>query len=211
MKNISYLAMAIAMSLLVACGHSKSKNDTAKLSVDDLGSGRYTVSIGDENSPSVGKYYGGSGNSRFVFVEGANGNVAKIYRRKESGEWTAVPNIIKDSDVNFINSTPVLDQGVGFKVLPSSFVTKTFLDKIVTLSIASNGKLTAEAGDCYISGEMSDGDIEELLEVRLTTENCNLPQVMDGVLIIDKDYQPAVFKLVAYDDQEVFDLMLYQE
>ncbi|WP_295873218.1 hypothetical protein [uncultured Zhongshania sp.] len=211
MKKIPYLILMLAVSVLVACNDKNQKNSAAKLNVDELESGRYTISVGEEEAPAIGKYYAGNGSSRFAFVEGSDGKVAQIYRRVENGEWTAVPNINTDTAVNIINSTPVLDQSVALAELPSSFVTKTSLDKVVKFSLGSNGNLTADAGDCNLVGDVSESDIEGLLAVSLTTANCDLPQAMDGVLVVDKDYQPAVFRLIASDDQEIVDLWVYQE
>jgi hypothetical protein len=211
MKNIFYFILVIAASFLVACDDNGGKSSTAKLTVDELESGRYTVSVGDENSPSIGKYYAGNGNSRFVFVEGVDGKVAQIYRRTQNGEWTAVPNSRDDTTIKLVNSTPVLDQNIGLAELPSGFVTKTSLDQVVKFALGSNGRLTAEAGDCHIVGTVSEGDIEGLLAVALTSENCDLPEEMDGVLVIDDDYQPAVFRLIASRGEEIMDLWIYQE
>ena len=155
MKKIPYLILMLAVSVLVACNDKNQKNSAAKLNVDELESGRYTISVGEEEAPAIGKYYAGNGSSRFAFVEGSDGKVAQIYRRVENGEWTAVPNINTDTAVNIINSTPVLDQSVALAELPSSFVTKTSLDKVVKFSLGSNGNLTADAGDCNLVGDLS--------------------------------------------------------
>ncbi|MBQ0759961.1 MAG: hypothetical protein KBT72_09920 [Zhongshania sp.] len=209
MKSLNCI-LGVSIFLLAACDDNNSRHQ-AELTVDELGAGRYSVSVGSEDAPSIGKYYADSGNNGFILLEGDDGKASQIYRRTESGSWSALPDITADTRVRFINSVPILGQGSALTSLPLSYVMKTPSGKVAKFTLGSNGHLTAGETDCQVSGDVSEGDLGNVFTVSLMTQNCDLSESSNGVLLIDNDYQPAVFRMILDADNAVLDLWAYEE
>jgi hypothetical protein len=68
----------------------------------------------------------------------------------------------------------------------------------------------AGASACKISGKLSQGVLPNTLALSLNTASCgSAPTSARGVLAVDSDFSPAVFRLLADDGSKLLDLLAY--
>ena len=75
----------------LALGLSGCGDDDPVVTVDDLDTGAYVVSVGDANAPTVGRYFAAADGSRLLVLEDATTRAQQSYRRAAGGSWVAVP------------------------------------------------------------------------------------------------------------------------
>ncbi len=178
--------------------------------MDDLPAGRYVVSLGDANAPTVGKYYAASDGSRLLVTADGTDRAQQLYRRSGTGSWVAVPAPAQDLTVTLLRSdalpaTATLDPAA----LAGRYVTQVAAGVVADFRIVASGGIVAGASACKLSGQLAAGLLPNTLKLNLATTGCGtaLPASATGVLVVDSDYAPAKFRLVGDGGNQLVDLL----
>ena len=203
------LAAALA---LTACGGDDGPS-TPRITVDDLSEGSHIVSVGDEASPTVGKYYAAADGTRLLVLSGTDDRATQIYRRAAGEDWRGVPAPGSAATVRLLRSsalpTPV---AVDAAALAGSYVTLLSGSTTARFSIRSDGAIVAGDSNCKLRGQLSSSPLPGALRASLTASDCgSFPASSSGTLVVDGDYQPARFRLVADDDKTPLDIWAHAE
>lgn len=208
--KISYAApLALAVILLAACSHDSERD---RVQVQDLAAGSYLVAVGNVDAPTVGRYYSGSDGSRLLALWDSDDHVNQIYRRNESEEWIAIPAESGKVEVTLLRSSPTTVANPDIASLAGRYSSLVSQDLLATYSIQANGDIVAGASACKLSGKLNPNTLPGTFKLQLSSINCgSLPASSTGVLTIDADDKPAVFRLTADDGAQVVDLLAFAE
>jgi hypothetical protein len=202
--------VALAPLLLTACG-SNADNAPA-VSVAELAAGAYEVSTGDGANPTAGKYYAGADGSRFLVLNNSGQQASAVYRRDGNGSWQMTPPATANTTLELLHSNPVPATTIELPALARSYTVRLAAGTAATFSVNASGDIVAGATGCKLSGKLAATTLPNALKASLTSAGCgDLPAQSDGFLIVDKDYAPAAFRLVASSGANVVDLWAYPE
>ncbi len=219
--NRTHLFAAVTTATLLALagcggggssgGSSKGETPAPAVSVAELSAGAYIVSLGSADDLSIGKYYADASGSRLLVVTDDDDRADALYRRQNSGsKWIAVPGPGADVTISFLQSTPIVVDAVDVADVAGSYQTRLPSGAAADFAIAANGDITAGSSSCKLSGKVEGGTLPGTLKLTLDAASCgSLPAKTTGVLIVDRDYAPAAFRLVGDDEKTVVDLWGY--
>lgn len=205
---------ALLPLLLSACGSS---NDAAvdtspTISVTDLAAGAYAVSSGDASSPTAGKYYAAADGSRLLVLNNSSDQASNVYRREGSGKWQVTPAVTADTTLTLLNSSAITASTPTVAALARSYTVRLASGAAAAFTISSSGDIVAGSTSCKLTGKLSTGTLPNTLKLSLAAASCgDLPAQSDGVLVVDSDFAPAVFRLVTYSGAALVDLWAYAE
>lgn len=211
---MKYFLLGLLALLLAACddGDDNNTQNTVKISVTQVSSGAYIVSVGDSDAPTVGKYYAGDDGSRLLLLNNAQEQAETLYRKAAAGDWTAVPAVTQNTDISLLRSDAISHASVEVASLAGTYVTQTAGGLVATFSIAADGSISAGVSDCKLSGTLSPSSLPNALNLRLNVSTCgDLPASSQGNLLLAPDYHPAAFRLVTDDGTQIVDLWGYVE
>lgn len=206
--------LSAGLMLLAGCDDSNDSSSASKpaVSVDDLSPGSYAVSVGDSNNPSAGKYYAGTDGSRLLVVDNSDAQASVLYRRAAGGDWVAVPTPGTNVSVSLLHRNMLPAVNIDIASLAGSYATRLASGTIASFSVSSTGSIIAGSSTCKLSGKLSAGGLPSTLSLSLTTSACDsLPSSSTGILTIDADDQPAVFRLISDDGKQLVDILAYAE
>lgn len=208
-------AAAVAAIALTACGGDSDTPPVAPaatVTVDDAPSGAYVVSVGAEDALVVGKYYAAADGSRLVVLQNANDQATQLYRRASAGSaWSAVPPTTGNVTVSLATRAAVTPASPSAAALAGAW--RVPVDGgTAAFTLGADGTLTAGSTACKLSGTVSAGTLPGTLKLALSTAGCGaLPVTARGVLVVDTDFAPAAFRLVADNGQQAVDLWAYAD
>lgn len=213
MRKFHLLALAATLLTLTACGGGSSshKNSGPPVSVTDLAAGAHVVSMGSVDDLSIGKYYANGTGGRFLVIADDEDRAKALYRREDShSKWIAVPKPTAAVTVNFLRSTPLVVDQLDVAYVVGNYQTRLKDGTSATFAITANGDISAGSSGCKLSGRVESGTLPATLKLTLNAAGCGLlPVKTSGVLIVDRDYAPAVFRLVGDDGNAIVDLWAY--
>lgn len=211
MKRTSgLLALSTAVVALVACGGSG--DDQPQVKVDDLATGSYVVSVGDTNAPTVGKYYADASGNRLLVLADSGDRVAQLYRREAGKAWVGAPGANKDVNVTLLQSNAVPSKALDVAPLAGSYSVLVGAGMVANFTLQANGDIVAGTSTCKLAGKVTAHTLANTLKLSLTAGGCgSLPASSTGVLVVDADYAPAGFRLVADNGALPLDLWAYKE
>ena len=197
--------------LAVACGLAACGGDDAPtVAVTDLAAGAYTVSVGDANAPTVGKYYAAADGSRLLVLADSNDQATQLYRRAPGAAWVAVP-VLGNTTVALLRSDALPVAAVTVAAQAGSYTTLLATGGVASFTVSATGDITAGTSACKLSGKLAVGSLPNTLALTLSAQVCgSLPASSTGVLAVDADYAPAV-RLVADNGTQLLDLWAYRE
>lgn len=199
--------LSLAVLVLAGCGDD---DDAHTVSVSDLPVGAYVVSVGDSSAPTVGKYYSASDGSRLLGAHNSDEQADKLYRRSAGSDWKAVPNADQDITVTLLGSATLPAVKVAAASLAGSYEAQVTAGVVAQFTVEADGDILAGASACKISGKLSSGVLPNTLALNLNTAACgSAPTSARGVLAVDSDFSPAVFRLLADDGRKLLDLLAY--
>jgi hypothetical protein len=211
-RSHASLVVSAAVLALSACGGSDESQP--QVTVDDLPAGRYVVSLGDANAPTVGKYHAASDGSRLLVTADGTDRVQQLYRRSGNGAWVAVPAPAQDVAVTLLRSDARPAAGaVEAAALAGSYVAQVATGVVASFRIEATGAIVAGATACKLSGTLSAGVLPATLKLSLASSGCGtaLPASTTGVLVVDSDDAPARFRLLGDGSGQVVDLWAFAE
>ncbi|MFT3800501.1 MAG: hypothetical protein QM766_04710 [Burkholderiaceae bacterium] len=203
-----------AALVLTACGGGGHHDDSAAVAVDDLAEGRYVVSVGDESSPTVGKYYAAADGSRLLVLADGDDRATQIYRRAAGDDsWQAVPAPGAVRTVTLLHSSALpKPAAIDATSLAGGYVTRLADGEVARFSIRGDGSIVAGDSVCRLSGQLSRSSLPGALQLVLSAAGCaGLPASSRGTLVPDDDYRPARFRLIADDDRRPLDIWGHAE
>jgi len=216
-------ALAAIALLLFGCGGGHDNNvgtggtpaaGAPKVSVQDLSSGSYTVSVGDANAPTVGKYYAGDDGSRLLLLAKVDDRLGTLYRRDAgASSWVAVPASSSDVQLTLLRSDAMVAQPADPAALAGNYVAALADGSAARFAVAASGAISAGATACKLTGQLAAGKLPSTLKLTLAASAActGVPATGSGVLVIDGDYAPARFRLVADNGTQAADLWAYRE
>lgn len=209
--KLNLITAAASALLLSACG---SNNEAAapQIKVTDLAAGVYAVSSGDAASLSEGKYYAAADGSRLLVLNDASQKASALYRRTGNGQWSMTPPPSADTTLELANSNAVTAAQASLSTLARSYTLRLSSGEMASFSIASSGDIVAGSSTCKLSGKLSTSPLPGTLKASLASAACgDLPAQSDGYLVVDSDYAPASFRLLATSGTTLVDLWAYAE
>jgi hypothetical protein len=205
------LILAASALMLSACGSS---NEPAKpaVKVTDLAAGMYTVSSGDAANPTVGRYYAAADGSRLLVLNNSAQQATALYRRDAGGSWQMTPAAAQDTSLELLNSSPLPSSVLNFTAIARSYTVRLASGAAAAFSVNANGEIVAGSTSCKLSGKLATSSLPNTLKLSLAASSCgDLPAQSDGYLVVDSDYAPAAFRLLAYSGSAPLDLWAYAE
>lgn len=213
--NLKLIASCLAGAALVAaCGGSDNipPAPQAKISVPELATGSYKVSLGDETAPTVGQYYAGADGSRLLIVNGTDERASTLYKRASGGEWQRVPAATADVSASLLRNDVTTLSSTDSTALAGHYTVK-LASGVSGFMLGTDGKLTVENGaSCAISGSLGDVILPGVRKATVAFAGCSsLPASAQGVAVQDGDYAPARLRLVLDDGKQVVEVWAYRE
>ncbi|BCL74431.1 hypothetical protein JHS3_01670 [Jeongeupia sp. HS-3] len=216
MTQFQSAAPLVLALLLAACGGSDGGEASApvaaaaKVSVDALPAGSYTVSSGDDGQPGVGQYYAGSDGSRLMVVNDDDEGARTLYKQSASGVWSAVPPAKTDVTLHLSGYEPRASPLAEAAQLAGNYTVPLAAGGVAMFALSAQGAIAAMGSGCQISGQTGASKLPGALAVSLKFAGCNgLPSSASGVLLADPDYAPAKLRLLVDDGSVVADLWAY--
>lgn len=213
MKRSIKLLVLPALLLLSACNDdSDSGSSSPALTVEELPAGVYTISTGDMNAPTVGKYYADDSGNRLLVLNDSSDHASQVYQQQSSNPWEATPAPTMDTSVTLLRHDPTPTASITVDSLAGTYITQAASGITASFTISSTGAISANATDCKLSGQLSAGTMPNTLQLSLDTAACgSLPASSTGFLLVDQDYAPATFRLLSTANQQIIDLWAYAE
>ncbi|MYM67894.1 hypothetical protein GTP45_13760 [Pseudoduganella sp. FT55W] len=205
------LAACAAALLLSACG---SDNQAAKpvVKVTDLAAGMYAVSSGDAANPTAGRYYSAADGSRLLVLNNSAQQATALYRRDAGGSWQMTPAPTQDISLELLNSTALTSSVLNFAAITRSYTVRLSSGAAAAFSVNASGEIVAGSTSCKLSGKLATSPLPNTLKLSLVASACgDLPSQSDGYLVVDSDYAPAAFRLLAYSGSTPLELWAYAE
>ncbi len=212
--------LSAVLLALAACGGSDDATAPTppatptppKITVSDLPTGSYVVSMGDINAPTVGKYYAAADGSRLLVVADAADRATQLFRKAGSDAWVVAPGSNLDVNVTLLRSDATQAATPTLASLAGNYVTLVATGVTASFSVNAAGDITAGSSTCKLSGKLAANTLPGSLKLTLTTVGCGaLPASSTGVVTADADYAPARFRLVADSGTLVVDLWAFAE
>ena len=119
--NYGWVVVSVAALALAACGGSDDVQPT--VTVGDLAAGSYVVSVGDANTPTVGKYYADAAGNRLLVLADGSDRASQLYRREAGKDWVGVPASDKDVAVKLLQSNALVAKTVDLAAMAGSYTT----------------------------------------------------------------------------------------
>lgn len=210
-RSMNATAAAAMLALLAGCGSSDEAPQPA-VTVTELGAGVHAVSTGDAASPVEGKYYAAADGSRLLVLNDAGQQANALYRRDAGGAWQAWPAVTADTAVDLAGSS-----AVPYTVLNAASVVGRYAVRLATgetaaLSVTAAGDIVPGGSACKLAGKVAATPLPNALKLTLTATGCgDVPAQADGYLVIDGDYAPAAFRLLAAGGKAPVDLWAFAE
>ncbi|WP_338760102.1 hypothetical protein [Massilia sp. METH4] len=200
---------AIALALLLAACGSSDETDAPAVQVTELGTGVYAVATGDAGNPVEGKYYAAADGSRLLVLNDTDQQASAIYRRAAGAGWQVSP-ATAGTAVDLLASNAVSSTVLDGASIAGRYAVRLATGAAATLSISANGDIVPGDTACKLSGKLAVTPLPNALKLELGTAGCgDLPALADGYLVVDRDYSPAVFRLVATGAKAPVDLWAY--
>jgi len=223
--RLTQLALAgAALATLAACGGDSQPvagggtptpaPSQPKVTVDELAGGAYTVSTGDVEKPTVGRYYAGADGKRLLALEDGGEQVDLLLRRATaSADWRAVPPPSTDLDVKLLHSQPRTLAVPDAAALAGRYVLRLADGSAADFQLGADGRISVGTlPGCRLSGALGASSLPGALALSLDSSGCGgLPAHARGVLITDPQDAPASLRLLADDGAGVVDLRGYAE
>ena len=224
-RKLPTAAALAAVLALAACGGGSSNSggggggsgapapSNPKVTVQDLAPGSYIVSVGNANAPTVGKYYAGVDGSRLLALANKDDRLDRLFKRDPgASSWSVIPAVEQDLQLSLLRSDSLVAQGADPAALAGSYAAALSDGAPARFAIAAGGAITALDTACKLSGQLSAGMLPSTLKLSLAASGCaGLPATSSGVLVIDSDYAPARFRLIADDGAKALDLWAYKQ
>ncbi|GAB3259758.1 hypothetical protein [Chitinimonas naiadis] len=210
-----YVIASLAGTLLLAaCGGSDTEPTVAapKVAVDDLPTGSYLVSLGDEAAPTIGQYYSAADGSRLLIVNNPDEQASTLYKRSSNAAWQRIPAATSDVSISLLQSKAVDLTPADASSLSGHF-TVPLQSGSVGFTLGADGKLSADAGSsCAINGSLGDALLPGVRKLSLNLTGCGaLPASLQGIAVTDGDYAPARWRLVLDNGSQLSELWAYAE
>lgn len=215
-RSIGYSSL-LALTLLAGCGGDDATViQPPTVFVDDLSTGAYTVSIGNINAPTVGKYYAGADGSRLLILNSGDDKTNKLYRRGGSGfAWGAVPAPDADITIKLLRSDKLPGSTLAVASVAGNYAARIASGVIAKFNVAADGSITASSAtpSCKLSGALAASTTPNALKLSLSASGCNgaLPSASTGMIVVDTDDLPAKFRIIADNEKSIVDLWAYRE
>lgn len=205
-----------ACALLALAGIGYSGSSMAKkpvITVPDLPAGAYVVSVGSADNLTVGKYYADAHGQRLLVLNDGNERANALYLRKNSGaKWSALPKPTENVTVSFLQEHAIVTGAVDIASVTGSYQTRLMNGDAASFAITASGDITAGSSSCKLNGKVEAGTLPGTLKLKLKAAHCgSLPATSRGVLIVDRDYAPAAFRLVSDDCSQLVDLWAFTD
>ena len=221
---IPYTLACAALAVLAGCGGSNDHSypwfgsipEAAKPTVtaDELDTGAYTVSTGNAEQPTMGRYYAGADGKRLLALEDPLEHVDVLLRRADaSSKWAAVPAPASDLSVKFLRSEARALAKPDAAALAGRYVVRLSDGSAADFQIGADGRIAkGSLSGCQLSGSLAAGSLPAALALSLDSSGCaGLPAHASGVLIVDSQDAPASLRLLADDGGSIVDLRGYAE
>lgn len=219
--GFKFLALAAIVATLSACGGDGGGDGGGigqpVVSVTDLAAGSYVVSVGDANAPTVGKYYAGADGSRELVLADSDDHATQLYRRAPNAgsgpaSWVAVPPTDRSVNVSLLRSDATASSTLTLAPFAGSYVTQVAAGMTATFTVNATGDVVAGPSTCKLSGKLAASSLPNTLQLSLAaTGSGTLPATGNGLLVVDADYAPARFRLVADNGTQLLDLWAYAQ
>jgi hypothetical protein len=215
-RHAAALCPLLLVLALVACGSSDGDAQTSvakpEIRVSDLSEGSYVVSIGDQENPTVGKYYAGADGNRLLIVEDETGQAKNVYRRNGAGAWTTAPAAKQNVNLQLLSNTKLVTSTLDVASLAGSYVTRLSNGAPALFSLTSGGDVVAGSTPCKLSGKATASTLPGTFNLNLSASGCGeLPSVATGAIMVDSDYAPARFRIVTDDGTTIGTLLAFSE
>ncbi len=223
------LATCIAVASLAACGGNNGSGmaffppssatppaatqpDQPGVSVEELPSGSYIVSLGDENAPTVGKYYAAEDGSRLLVVADDADHAIQLYRRAAGQAWVSVPAAATGVSVKLLRHDTTPATVPAMSSLAGSYIAQVAADATTRFTVSGNGEIAPGASACKLAGKFTPDTLPGTMKIDFTAINCGaLPRAGAGVVTFDRDYAPASFRLVTDNGSQPVELWAFSE
>ncbi|MEJ8849836.1 hypothetical protein [Variovorax rhizosphaerae] len=223
--TLGFAALAAVAALTACGGDSRSwyfpavgtppEATQPKVTVDDPGSGAWTVSSGDANQPTMGRYYAAANGKRLLALEDDPvERVNLLLRRADATQkWAAIPAPTSDLTVSFLRTEARMLATPDATALAGRYVVRLSDGSAADFLIGSDGRITAGSlSACRLSGSLVASSLPGTLSLNLDSSGCaGLPGHATGVLITDAQDAPARLRLLADDGTRTVDLRGYAE
>ena len=209
--NYGWVVVSVAALALSACGGNGDPQPL--VTVSDLAAGSYVVSVGDANTPVVGKYYADAAGNRLLVLADSSDRASQLYRREAGKEWVGVPASDKDVAVKLLQSNTLVAKTVDLAAMAGSYTTLVATGTVASFTVQTNGTIVAGTTACKLAGSLSAGTLANTLKLSLTATGCGttVPASSTGVAAVDSDYAPASLRLVADNGAQLVDLWAYRQ
>jgi hypothetical protein len=180
--------------------------------VTELAAGTYAVSAGDAANPSAGKYYAAADGSRLLVLSNSAQQATAVYSREGNGTWQTMTAATKDASLELLNSSAIPSNVINVAAIARSYAVRLAAGGVAAFSVNAAGDIVAGSSSCKLSGKLTASSLPYALKLSLTASGCgDLPAQSDGFLVVDSDYAPAGFRLLASGATVPVDLWAYPE
>ncbi|KQV91259.1 hypothetical protein ASD15_04245 [Massilia sp. Root351] len=180
--------------------------------VAELAAGAYAVSTGDAANPSAGKYYAAADGSRLLVLNNSAQQATAVYRREGSGAWQAMPAATRDVSLELLGSSPIPSTTINAAAIARNYAVRLAGGGVAAFSVNAGGDIVAGGTSCKLSGKVAASTLPHTLTLSLAASGCgDLPAQSEGFLVVDSDYAPAGFRLLASGATAPVDLWAYPE
>ena len=186
-----------------------------KIDVPTLAAGAHTVVIGGDDHVRDGTaFIGGEGAAYVAMADDSNQASTVVYRRdKSSAAWRRVPRAADDLTLG-----GQLDeaQTIAAWAPPASATTyRVRIGEITSaVTLAPDGKLTANADGCKLSGKIVMADLGNAASAALTFKGCGSGDGeadgdYDGIAYVDPEAPNAAFRVIVDNGSGIRDFYAY--
>lgn len=199
--------------LLSACSSDTPEPAPApSVKVPELAAGTYAVSSGDAANPSAGKYYAAADGGRLLVLNNSAQQATAVYRRDGNGAWQAMPPATRDASVELLSSSPIPSNAINAAAIARSYAVRLASGAVAAFSVNASGDIAAGNTSCKLTGKLAPSTLPYALKLSLAASGCgDLPAQSEGLLVVDSDYSPAGFRLLASGATAPVDLWAYPE
>lgn len=209
MKRIHPILAGMLLLSLAACGSDNHDDEAAPVRVTELAAGTYAVSAGDAANPVAGKYYAAADGSRLVVLNDAQERATAIYRRGAGGAWRAAP---AGTALDLSGNNAIVPETIAVAAIVGNYSVRLAGGAVAAFSVNGAGEIVPSGTGCKLSGKLGPAPFSSALTLTLSASGCgDLPAGATGFAVVDRDYAPAAFRLLADDGRAVVDLWAYRD